>query len=417
MSCEQHYQIFIQDNETLQPVQQISKYRNLELVLNRNGVGSWLLELDPQCGEVPWTFQNERFGIDVWRNGRRIFSGPILAIRRTKQGEQRSLYLGGTDWNMYLFIRLVLPSPYYFTVSYATPYYQKTGPVETIIKDMVNRNLGPAAVGSRQHPLVIIETDQGRGDSLTHKARFPYLGNELKKLLYHLPGYNFALEQNSWGRLEFKLKPWAKRWNGRAGVEFSARAGNVVNYDYSVEAPEYNKVLVGGGRDTGGDPAKDSPEYRKFAFSGNEYSRARFGDREYFIDRRGTTDTNELKQEAWSALRLDKGKEHPDRNAYGKISVVAEILDKPGGPRWGIDYDLGDYVRCVLEYDPSGNAVVYVEDYIKQIKIKLEEEKGETINALVGSDDYISSVRSPFPFIMDAIARIKERLQNLEGEY
>lgn len=415
MGCG-HYQIFIRDNLTLEKVQQISKYQRLEMTRRRNDVGGWVLELDLGCAELKHQYQNERYGIEVWRKGARYFSGPITRISRSLQGNIQTLTLTGTDENGHLLRELCLPDPWRYTTQFNMAYDSRSGAAERVLKNYVDLNIGPNCPdASRRVPNLVIEPTQDRGEQVYYVARFDPMKKVLDDLILHIPGYNYGITQNDSNQLEFKLIPWTNRWqNGTSGgVEFSVRLRNLIAYDYTYERPDYTFVLVGGGRDTN---QGDAPIYRQFAYSGNEFARARWGNWVQFVDKRGTTDVNELKQAAWDALKLEDGKADAEKNMIAKINCTATITEVEGGPQLGVDWDLGDYVRVVIHEGESDDELIEVLDYINEITITLTDQSGEEISATVGSTNYISN-KWPFPYLTDRFTRIEERLTNLEGGY
>ncbi|MBA4495093.1 hypothetical protein ACFO25_09880 [Paenactinomyces guangxiensis] len=408
MTCS-NYQIFIRRNSDLKQVQQISKYKRLEMVKRRNKVGSWLLEVDFDCTELRHEYQNEQFGLEVWRNGSRFFTGPLTRIERRKNGEERTLTLSGADEKIYLTSELALPDPWHYTTTFNSAYDSRSGAAERVLKNYIDLNIGPNAVAERKIPGLVIETNQDRGNNVYYIARFDKLLKVCQDIILHIPGYNFDIVVNDSNKLEFKLVPWVDRW--AKGVEFSERLRNLIGYDYTYERPDRNFVLVGGGQDGG-----TTPVYRKFAYSGNEWSRNRWGNVVEFIDKRGTVDVNELKQAAWDALKLEDGKEKPDENMIGKINVTAQITQVKGGPEMGKDWDLGDFVKVTIHQGGPGQEIA-VYDYIKEIAISLTEERAEEIRALVGSDDVITTNGGPVPYIVDSLTHIEEKLRSLEGAY
>lgn len=415
MTCSD-YSIFIRRNSDLKRVQLISKFKRLEIVKRRNKVGSWLLELDFDCTEMKHEYQNEQYGIEVWRNGKRFFTGPITRIERRKSGNERTLTLAGSDEKIYLASELALPNPWKYTTTFAASHDTRSGKAETVLKNYVDKNIGTSADATRKIKNLVIEADRARGNTVYYSARFETLLTLCQNIIINIPGYNFDVVVNDNNQLEFRLVPWVNRWNWQGnqwgGVEFSERMGNLIGYQYTYERPDFNFVLVGGGQDGG-----STPVYRKFAYSGNEYSRERWGNIVTFIDKRGTIDVNELKQAAWDALKLEQGKEKPDENMVAKINVTAELTEVEGGPKLGEDWDLGDFVRVLIHFDPLTDEEIAVYDYIKEINISLTEERAEEIRAVVGSEDVVTTNKGPVPFIVDSLARVEEKLRSLEGGY
>jgi hypothetical protein len=424
------YQVFIRDNNTLQNVQQVSFFKELTITRRKNKAGYFRLVTDPYCGEIKPQYLNFNYGIDVWRNGKRYFSGRNLHFSWEKQDKEFFLVIEGADDNILIDWRIVLPSPYKFQTSYSTPYWYTSGSAEYVIKQLIETQLGSQTHDSRKIDNLRVEPSISRGETIGKKVRFDYLRTVLDECILHIDGYNYGIVQEKWQtegeKLVFKLIPWLRKWkfneyidsNGNivrgfqipGGVEFSARNQSLVDFKYVRSVPDFNAVLVGGGQEGG-----TGKEFRKFAYTKNEYSRALFPDIEYFEDRRGTTDTNELSQVAWEALRLPKGKENPEKTYATKATVEATIKEVDG-MRLGVDWDLGDWVRVVLMEDTKGTETIEVLDFIKEITITLTNDKAEEIRAVVGSDDYIESYKME-PFIRDQNLRVREVIQKLKGEY
>lgn len=423
MTCGD-YQIFIRENATFKRVAQVSLFNRLELTRRLNDVGAWSLEFDRVCQEIPHYALNGKYGIEVWRNGSRIFTGPITKVNWNKSGDERVIRIGGTDEIGYLSRRVIMPDPFHavsprFNAAYVT-YTPDWGWVEDVMKDLVRTQIGPEADPARKIPFIDVEESYLGGLGINKQFRFDNLLTSLQDLILYVDGYRFDMEQttvNEAEKIQFKMKPVKTTWKtGENGNEFSERLRNLGDYDYTFEAPEFNFVLVGGQRDAG-QPGGDDPKNRVFAFSGNEYSRAHWGTIETFIDRRDLSDVNQLAQVCWEELGLPYyGKEDPEKNMLAKVNVTAELLEVEGGPQLFTDFDLGDYVRVVIHEEPDENEDIEVLDYIKEWNIVLDEN-GETVKAYIGGEDKISTNNGIVPFIKDSIQHLKERIQNLEGAY
>jgi len=420
MACEQ-FDIVIRDNKTLQEIQPVSKFRRFHCRKELNAVGSFTLELDLRCGEVPPSLQRERYGIHVYRrrDRRRIFTGPFTSFQRKKTSDETVLVLAGADENLYLDDRIIVPGePYKFATSYTKKYYTRQAKAETVMKDLVNLHL----VENRP-PLfrpIVIEPDLGRGKTVNRKIRFTKLLSELQNLARYCTqsdgrsGHRFEIQvvDDSQGRpqdLVFRLIPWRSTWSMNQGLEFSERLGNLLEYNQIYQRPDFNAVLAW------------DEEAGKGAYDINNYSRSRWGLIEHFIKRNGAT-TQELKEACWDALELEQGKERADQNMFGKITCDAVVGDAEGGPRFLDDWDLGYFAR-VLIYDPPPPAheddVVEVFDYIREWELEIDGETMESqIKAKIGNpqgkghkDDEL------VPFLVDYIWRLEERLYIIEANY
>jgi hypothetical protein len=142
-----------------------------------------------------------------------------------------------------------------------------------------------------------------------------------------------------------------------SSVVFSKERRNLSGYKYSVEAPEGNYILCGGGGEG---------TSRYFVGTGDEPSRVLYGSIEYFLDQRQTTVESELLQALYNELE--------ERTEKTNLEIYP--LDV-SGTQFMTDYNLGD--KATVEV--SGETI---QDVIRSVKLVLDKD-GETITPLVGT--------------------------------
>jgi hypothetical protein len=177
--------------------------------------------------------------------------------------------LAGADFMQVVANRLAYPDPTKVWQSQLQGNGDIVGgiPLETAIKYYVNRNVGtttipthggnpstiPPAIPSRQHPLVTVAADQGRGPAVYYQVNFG-LGTDLNLLTVvralitqaypnYNPGQSLGFEVNLVGnKLVFDCYVPQNKTN----VSFSEQQGNLTSILFSLTDPTCTNALVRG---------------------------------------------------------------------------------------------------------------------------------------------------------------------------
>lgn len=356
------YGIYVRD-ATRQRVAQVDDYSQLDLVLRFNAVGSWSLQLPTSSAAAALlTFGGGLAGLIVMRDGQTLLSGPVRRISRQWSANGDVLTVSGPDDLTLLADRLALPeAPPYATVVADV----RTGVAETVIKGYVAANLGPSAVDTRPIPSLSIATDAGRGSTVTGRARFVNL-LELCQELAQTGGLGMTLlQQIAVGGFPLQFDVYEPQDLSAAAL-FSPAFGTLSAFSYTQAAAEANYVIVGGGGEG---------TSRMFRESFDAASVALYGRIETFVDRRDTSDPDELDQAIAEALA----------SKAQRTELQLTPIDT-GGLAFGTDYGLGDKVSVILD----GTTL---SDIVRTLTITLSKDKGETVTPFVGSpalaDQYV----------------------------
>jgi hypothetical protein len=113
-------------------------------------------------------------------------------------------------------------------------YYTKSGPAETVVKDIIQKN----AVTRLGLPITIAP-DQGRGDSVTFTGRFHPLRDRLFPAIDQA-GIGVTVRQSGAGLVMDCYTPRV------FSPTLSEESGTLTNWDYSTSAPKNTRVIVGG---------------------------------------------------------------------------------------------------------------------------------------------------------------------------
>lgn len=396
------YKIYVRDRN-LSRVAEITDFLSLELLPKFNDVGAWALVL-PTDTKATSELIKPQAGIIVVRDGVTIFSGPVTKRSRNWNNTQDETTVSGTDDNIKL-LNLAYPVPSGdFTLN---AYDVRTGNAEAIMKQYTDANLGATARSERR--VLTTESNQGLGGLVTGRGRFHTLLELFRSLALIGGGLGFRVVQVGTA-LEFQVyQPVDKTRT----AFFSPLLGNLADFEYSVQAPEANYIIIGGGGEGAARIIKER---------GDSESIAKYGRIETFIDQRDMTDISELEQTLTEEL-AEKGE---------KTSLSITPIDTPQ-LTFGRDYNLGDKVSVVitqpnevidvdtLYYFISAYQTVPVEtervrkiqekidvvqDIVREIKITLSLE-GERISPVVGTSDTA-------PRIYDRVNDLERRTSNLE---
>ena len=263
---------------------------------------------------------------DGWRlliqdGGETIVSGPITSI--SPDLADKSVTLTGVSDLTHVADRLTYPNP-------ALPggqqtsdaYYKRTGPAETVVRDMIHVNAGAGAIAVRRADGFTVAASLGRGATVTTNLRYKNLLEE-SRVLARLGGVTFDAVQEQDGRVVLRFRVPADR---SRSVRFTAGNGGVTGGTYSLAAPTATTVLVAG---QGEGTARNIIERSRPTTWGRRI--------EVFKDQRNTDDAAELEQSATE--QLDEG-----AAGAGASFTVAETP----GLVYGADYQLGDTVTVEL---------------------------------------------------------------------
>jgi hypothetical protein len=403
------YQLYVRD-ENLNRVEPIDDYTRFDFIPRFNQPGSWVLEL-PTNTPAAKELIKPKSGVIVKKGKKTIFSGPVTSPKRKFDTESDNLTVSGSCDMIHIFRSLLYPAS--SGHPYDVAYDVRTGNAESIMKAYLNDNIGANANPERKVPFLNTEVEKGLGKKVTGRMRFHNMVEKFAELA--LVGGSLGFRVVQVGK-ELQFQVYQPEDKTRT-ILFSPMLGNLLDFEYSTEAPEANYVIVGGGGE-GAD--------RLLLEKGDSASIAKYGRIESFIDRRDTTEIPEL-QQALDEELLDKGE---------KSGLSISPIDTEG-MTFGKDYVLGDKVSVVLT---QPNEVVEIEtlhyflsafqsgstttrrafeiqeklqvitDVIREVNISITPE-GATVSPIVGTSE---SLAHPIFGIFDKMKKIRKRVNRLE---
>jgi hypothetical protein len=404
------YKIYVRD-ANLNRVAEVDDFNSLDLVLRFNSPSSWVLNL-PTDSFAARELIKQRAGIIVVRDGQTILSGMVTNRKRKWEVLGDVTTVSGVDDTVWLARRLAYPVP--SGPPYTTAEHDvRTDKAETVMRQYVDYNAGPNARSERRVPRLTLAVDQGRGKTVTGRARFDVLIDLLSSLALAGGDLGFRIVQVG-QNLEFQVyQPTDKT---KTAI-FSPLLGNLREFEYSSDDAEANYVIVGG---------QGEGTARTFVERGDSTSITKYGRIESFLDRRDTTDDTELNQAIDEELA-----QKAEKMSLSISPIDTEQL------KFGREYGLGDKVSVVITHPneiiemeevyyflnffqvgPFYNErlkkiqekIDVIQDVVREVKISITPE-GETIQPSVGTPESLSS---SILGIFDTVKKLKRRISNLE---
>lgn len=359
----------------------------LQLALRYNKLGAWKITLRSDHPLVD-ALRTPGAGLIVTGPTGVLISGPTISATNSKTSEDPTgtWDVIGTDDTLILGERLAYPVPTTADLSLQTQAYDtRTGAAETIAKGYVNANLGPSAPAARKNTAVTIDTDQGRGTSLTVNARFDTLGELVDGILTPSAlGFNVT---QSGANLVFTVYAPADR---SATVRMDVDNLRLSKSEYTYSAPSATRIIVAG---QGQGAARVLIERSSTASVAAETT---WGRRiEIFKDARSTAVTAELEA---------SGDEILTNRGLTIEGIKVSPSDDLASMRYGVDWGLGDKVTVVV-------GTAQVAKIVTEVGIVITEN-GVKVGATVG--DPASTYSDATSAALDATTSQEARISVLE---
>lgn len=368
-------------------------YLSLAAVPRHNAVGTWQLNLDATSPAAALLDADAGVLIrqrDDAGNTRVLMSGNVTDETTTADGRTRTRTIAGVDDNDLLWSDVIFPDPAQpVEAQLAGTGDTRTGILETVLRDLVNLNIGPGALADRQVPHLELDDNHLLGPTVTSSVvEFANLGDQLAALALN-GGLGFRVVQDdSTGvaRLVFQVYAPVDR---SASAVFSFRRKNLSGYEIKTTRPAATDTIVGGGDDSG---------LRFFVSRTNDTAlqqRADWGGRRRvaFVDKRDSVDPDVLAQ---------AGDEYLAANGAG-VGISLSPVDTPD-LMYGRDYQLGDKVTVVTDAGP-------VVDVVRQVTITAQGGQPARVIPLVGTAD---GPQPGVPAIYGTVRGLLRRLNVLE---
>jgi hypothetical protein len=370
----------------LAPLGALSDYVTMQAIPRHNAVGAWTLSISADSDKAVHLLEGN--GLIIRFNGARIMSGDIQSVDSTQtsdDGDAGTLKVSGVDDNQLLKQATVWPNPGQDDAHQTDGTYKVSGPAETVMRQLVNVNIGPAARPARRVAGLVLADDLGRGPTVTKQI------NQFANLLDVLAdignsaGLGFRIVQVGAQRRFEVYQPRA------SGLTWSFGRGNLSEVSYTKTPPTCTcAIVVAGGT--------SSPRVVK------EYTRAdplvpglRI---EQFVDKTDV-DTGAVDLAAQMAQAAEEALTAGARQASLALSPID--ID---GYRYGVDYGVGDQGSVMVRGE-------LITDTVREVTLNSDTSTGDTVRPVIGTADAADS-QKPNSALMKLLAAINRKLRLIE---
>lgn len=429
MADQAEYKIRVRD-KNLKLIGEVANWMSLDVHLLFNEVGKWSMDLDADSDaaklflEIARDPDNGGKGgvyIERIKDGHKtlLLSGPKTKIHRTRSSNGKLLRVSGLCDLRWLQKHLAAPHPQYFRSPYMTltgtatgghadyiPDYDKPGNQYSSwhIHTAVRTNIGEGAPAQRP-PLSFLTTRDNsvgyiipageytiaRGENLFRLCQdvadySDYMGKPIR-----MTAYQYDTGKDADGTPIFKVRFECIASQNRPNVILSDELGTITDYEYSVEEPDANVILMGGSGEGKG---------RRFAFDEDAASVRMYGRIEAFEEYTGHQ--NDANNSQWSQERA--------KLIQQIRSILAERAEKTVFTfdfqetptiQYGRDFQIGDTVTIRVDGRTTTDVVRAV-----SFSVRGGEEK---IELIVGKQSYIHKGLRLF----DNVKQLKYRYSDL----
>lgn len=244
--ADDEWKIYLRD-PNLQRQGEIGEYSEAVLNPKYRKLGTWSLTM---AGDHPKAIELAQpgMGIEVTRNGNGVFSG-IADIPDNQVADQKdTITITGFDDMIWLQNRLAHPDPTNQDPPY-TNEFDVRGPAKcsTILRQYVDFNAGPSALGRRRKSRLQIAADPLIGDTITCQARWGNLLSFLETDVA-IPGSASGDEVGYRVRQDGQVL-WYEVFSPRdhtGTVKLSTDLGTMASYGFKGGRPKANYWYAGG---------------------------------------------------------------------------------------------------------------------------------------------------------------------------
>lgn len=341
-------------------------------VIRNNDLSTWSLTVDGN------NVRSERFqpgwGIQIFDEfGNQVLSGPATEMKTVVSGDNktRTITISGVSDDVFLADSLVIPNPAAGATA-NSDLWKASGAAETVMRKLVNEQIGPSAPVDYKVPRLVVMPNQSRGKSVSVSERFTNILEVLQ-------------EQATVASLLFTVRQSGQELQFRIGeardlvkaVRLTRHNGAVGEYTTERSAPEATEAIVGG---VG---AGATRKMWRVANPVGDWGRRVTK----FVDRQSTSDQNELQQAAENELE-NKGEQ-------ASVTFEANDIQRL---RYGRDYVVGD--KITVDLDGS-----LIQDTLQVAEMSWDE-KGRVTKMQVGPTADESKLNKSTGIVLDLYKQI-----------
>ena len=348
---------------------------SVDIIEILNEPGSWTIEstTPERCPFIAGD------GIVVYKNGEYYYSGIVQKISEYYDGydHQFKWTVQGASDLEFLNRRICYVDTEAGTTD-EDAYYTDSGYFGVVIKNLIDRNIGPMAMKERREPLIAETPFVPFEDTISVSLRFPILLTALVPLLDSksctlLPEWDADAR-----KLTFRLR---KSNDLSQLLLFSTELNSVLSIDYLASAPKGNFIMSAG---------QGEMTERSFAYAQDNDSIDEWGRIEYYHDMRAT-EAADLQTDADTTL---------EKSAAENVGYSAELNTDAASLQYRVDWNIGDFVGIVVH----GETIIR---RVLQVETRLTYEQ-ETVIPTIGTVE-----RGKLVSIFNQLNRLREDFDHL----
>jgi hypothetical protein len=351
----------------------ISGWTSIIATPNFNGAGTGQVTV-PATPAVLEAVNATRARLRVIRNGQYFMSGPIEqngfdwvqagATGGGGSGDQSDpglLTLNFTDDFAMIANELSYADPTQAATAQTlgAAYTATATNAEVVMRDLVNRNVGPGAITARKIPKLALGTLSSVGSNINLSTTFEAMGDLLRRVAIAGGGLGFRTVEDA-GSIVFTVYSPRDLANQ---IRFSRGLSNLREIHYSPAAPTCTVAIV-----TGASAIRERTDSAAIDA---------FGRIPQLVDQTSETDTTVMDQAGDAAIAQGA--------ATAQASFVA--IDTPV-QSYGVDYALGDLVT--IEVQPG----LQIQQIVQAVTLTADPNTGEVITPLIGSLSAITDTKT-----------------------
>ncbi|MEU6449591.1 hypothetical protein [Streptomyces sp. NPDC046979] len=379
-------QVYVR-NSSHEIIGQLDDFTQVKLAMRYNAVSNWAMDIsatERNAGLLAPSL-NPNGGLIFKLYGSTLLSGPIHTFGYADGSDGTEKFtLAGPDDTQYLANALVWPSPALPINVQTSAYYTVTNSAsytETLMKNLVNLNLGPGAITERRKSGLTVEASSNRGKTgQSFKYRFETVLDALTEIARGAPigtppGYlGFRIRQkDASAGTEFQVYATTNR---RDTATFSKGRNNLVSSSYQVQAPTASYAILGAGQ-AAVDGAANSAAVAK-----SLYGYSRVDTQPVFPGYRveSFVDVGEIDPTATDAqAQLDEKGQDAVYTGATSVSISMQPQDTPQ-LAFAKDYFLGDQVTVVVPYEGV------IQEQVREVELTFNATSGLTTEITVGTE-------------------------------
>lgn len=316
------------------PVGLLAGYKSLEFTKGFGTAGSFKIVVHVNTKGATYLAENRIIYLD----DERIGWIDTIGIDQSENSANEYLTVEGTELKDQLY-RWTLPPTGYDTDSYSSTE------IETIVKNLINKNAGSSAASARQITGLATATDQSRGSVIDFSTRHKQLLNEIVSLLaVDRMGLSCAYNPTA-STITYDVEEGVDRTEGQSinnQIVLSVDWKTAKQYSYKKDLTNYRNFVYCAGQGEGKDRTIETSYEGVSEPTG--YSR-----RELFVDARDVESDDELVDRAAQKLAETALSESikVEFNNYGAYTIDD-------------DFKCGDFITAKSDYNTTDAQVIKV---------------------------------------------------------